>query len=575
MSLINKLLKSEENKEKNDTILNEENKNNNHNYSFTNDNKLNIISFKIREKSLNINVCIKEIDENKQYKSILYYSKFFKYKELLKISDIFKIYSNSKDIENFLNKIFSNQPLIKIEENNIKLFIKEMISYSFIFDLPKVDKMDFEKEKENENILINKENDLIIEKTIDLYIEKNIKNSELDENNQLKKRILALEEKQKLLTNIFEEMEKEKENKIKILEDQLIKIKEKIKNEEINSQIFFNENLKKGLNGKTESILPFKNLNNDSMTKNINLFEGKNNEIKSNQEKILLGHTENKNQNDSNYLKKKSGFFKSIHKTLKRHISKDIDNNAEIEEENYLYSNSENEIVDDIQFFEKENSKLKLFINEKDLTPNDSNIYLGNKRINANKDINLSFSRKSEENSSDEIYLDSKIALYFEDYEFIINYLRNELNLDIIKVIKIFRASEDGDKAQKFHTLCDNTTNIIILIRTKEKKKFGGFSSKGFNSNNRSIIDNSAFIFTLDKKQIYRVKENNDSIFCYENYGPSFTQGFSVPDKFLSNISYTFPKDLNFTTKEDYEINNGNKYFQIEELEVLELLIHD
>ena len=575
MSLINKLLKSEENKEKNDTILNEENKNNNHNYSFTNDNKLNIISFKIREKSLDINVCIKEIDENKQYKSILYYSKFFKYKELLKISDIFKIYSNSKDIENFLNKIFSNQHLIKIEENNIKLFIKEMISYSFIFDLPKVDKMDFEKEKENENILINKENDLIIEKTIDLYIEKNIKNSELDENNQLKKRILALEEKQKLLTNIFEEMEKEKENKIKILEDQLIKIKEKIKNEEINSQIFFNENLKKGLNGKTESILPFKNLNNDSMTKNINLFEGKNNEIKSNQEKILLGHTENKNQNDSNYLKKKSGFFKSIHKTLKRHISKDIDNNAEIEEENYLYSNSENEIVDDIQFFEKENSKLKLFINEKDLTPNDSNIYLGNKRINANKDINLSFSRKSEENSSDEIYLDSKIALYFEDYEFIINYLRNELNLDIIKVIKIFRASEDGDKAQKFHTLCDNTTNIIILIRTKEKKKFGGFSSKGFNSNNRSIIDNSAFIFTLDKKQIYRVKENNDSIFCYENYGPSFTQGFSVPDKFLSNISYTFPKDLNFTTKEDYEINNGNKYFQIEELEVLELLIHD
>ena len=575
MSLINKLLKSEENKEKNDTILNEENKNNNHNYSFTNDNKLNIISFKIREKSLDINVCIKEIDENKQYKSILYYSKFFKYKELIKISDIFKIYSNSKDIENFLNKIFSNQPLIKIEENNIKLFIKEMISYSFIFDLPKVDKMDFEKEKENENILINKENDLIIEKTIDLYIEKNIKNSELDENNQLKKRILALEEKQKLLTNIFEEMEKEKENKIKILEDQLIKIKEKIKNEEINSQIFFNENLKKGLNGKTESILPFKNLNNDSMTKNINLFEGKNNEIKSNQEKILLGHTENKNQNDSNYLKKKSGFFKSIHKTLKRHISKDIDNNAEIEEENYLYSNSENEIVDDIQFFEKENSKLKLFINEKDLTPNDSNIYLGNKRINANKDINLSFSRKSEENSSDEIYLDSKIALYFEDYEFIINYLRNELNLDIIKVIKIFRASEDGDKAQKFHTLCDNTTNIIILIRTKEKKKFGGFSSKGFNSNNRSIIDNSAFIFTLDKKQTYRVKENNDSIFCYENYGPSFTQGFSVPDKFLSNISYTFPKDLNFTTKEDYEINNGNKYFQIEELEVLELLIHD
>ena len=314
----------------------------------------------------------------------------------------------------------------------------------------------------------------------------------------------------------------------------------------------------------------------------MNLFEDKNNEVKlSSKENDFIEIKENKNnQNDSTYIKKKSGFFKSIHKALKGNVTKiisnDIENNNQLEEEgNYLYSNSENEIIDDIQFFEKENSKQKLGISDLNITPNESNKYLGNKRSNANKEINISFSRKSEDNSSEEINLESKIALYYEDYEFIFNYIRNELSLDVIKTIKIYRASEDGDSAQRFHTLCDNATNVIILIKTKEKKRFGGFTSIGFNSNNASIIDNSAFVFSIDNKQIYHVKENNNAIYCYENYGPSFTKVLSIPDKFLSKMSFTFDKNSNFMIEEDFELNCGNKYFQIEELEVLELLIHD
>ena len=80
---------------------------------------------------------------------------------------------------------------------------------------------------------------------------------------------------------------------------------------------------------------------------------------------------------------------------------------------------------------------------------------------------------------------------FYEDYEFIIDYLRNELNLYVIKAIKIYRATENGDQAEIFHSLCDNNTNVIVLIKTKNKNKFGGFTSKGFNSNNTNIIDNS------------------------------------------------------------------------------------
>ena len=251
----------------------------------------------------------------------------------------------------------------------------------------------------------------------------------------------------------------------------------------------------------------------------------------------------------------------------------------------FNYSNSENEIIDDIQFFEKLNSMQKLIDKEKIITPiekdndidknKENNKLLGNKRYNKNCIEVNSSSKKSEEISSVEIILDSKIVSFYDDYEFILNYLRNDLNLDVKKAIKIYRASEDGDQAEVFHSLCDNNTNVIVLIKTKEKMKFGGFSSKGFNSSNTSIIDNSAFVFSLDNKQIFHVKKDVNAIFCFENYGPSFTQILSVPDKFFNNRGYTFPKDINYLTTEDYQINGGTKYFYIEELEVLELLVHE
>ena len=373
------------------------------------------------------------------------------------------------------------------------------------------------------------------------------------------------------------------------MEEQLNKIKEKIKKQENNSKLF--ENLKYGLNGKTESIPPFnifsKEKNNIIDKLNIN----EENKYKNNEEyKNLTFDSKNEdfkgeiNNSNNNNKRKRSGFFKNIHDELKNKYQKSIkknQNKESDEENNYLYSISENEIVDDIQFFDGQNSKQKLIEKKEDLTPNklDKNILLGNKRNDSphqdDNIINLSSSKKVEEFTKEEISLESKILPHFADYEFIINYLRNDLNLNVRKSIKIYRASEDGDQAQIFHSLCDNNTNIIVLIKTKDKKIFGGFTSKGFNTSNSNIIDNSAFVFSFENKQIYHVKKDKNAISCYENCGPCFTQILYIPDKFLINPSYTFIKNLNYLTTEDYQINDGNKFFVIEEVEVIELLIHD
>ena len=591
MSLNNKNIKEEDNKEKEEKVNSNNGlfKSNKYQYSYLYDNKMNIITMENINNLLKIIACIKEND-NENDKSN-YYSKYFNLSELTHISNIFKLYNDIENIQQFLNKIFINKPIIIIEENSIKINFKETIDFSFVFKLPKVEKNDLYND--NKNIIIDNSNKikkkLSIEKEINLFIKNG--NKELNENIELKKRILILEENQKNLKNIFEEIEKDKEKKMKILEEQLNKIREKLKKQENNSQLF--ENLKYGLYGKTESIPPFNFFNKDknNILDKLNIKEENN---KKNNEEYKNLTFESKNEdymleinNINNNKRKRSGFFKNIHDELKNKFQKSIkknQNKESDEENNYLYSNSENEIVDDIQFFDGQNSKQKLLEKKEDITPNKidnnikNNILLGNKRNDSSHDnniINISSSKRIEEFTKEEISLESKILPLFEDYEFIINYLRNNLNLNVKKSIKIYRASEDGDQAQNFHSFCDNNTNIIVLIKTKDKKIFGGFTSKGFNISNTNIIDNSAFVFSLNNKQIYHVKKDKHAISCYENCGPCFTQILYIPDKFFINSSYTFIKNLNYLTTEDYQINGGNKFFEIEEIEVIELLIHD
>ena len=620
MSIVNKDLEKIKNEEKN--ILSD----NKQNYSFVYNNNNNVITTNIKNEFLKLDVCINKVDENSNNNNnehTNYYSKIFSFNELLKINDIFKGCNNIKDIKKILDNIFINKPLIEIEENNIKINIKETVTYSFDINLPKTDKNIYEQkieeiDKKQENNINNINNNHIPDKDKNKYIiinniNFNIK-SNIDDNNDkmnnqneiLKKRIITLEENQKKFRNLLEELEKDKENRIKLLEEQLNKIKDKINKEETNSisHLFFDEKLKKGLNGKSEPINIFNNINNKNqldknnnnplntipILNNNNTFTEKNNDNynKSNDNIIQEQKSDNNNNNNSNNnVRSMSGFFKSIHNNIKNKLKNDINKvekkeseEEEEEENNYLYSNSENEVIDDIQFFDKHNSKQKLI--ENNITPldndnnNNNNSLLGKKRKDNNrKEINLSFSRKSEEFSSDEIMLNSKIVSFFEDYEFLFNYLKNDLNLDVTKAIKIFRATENGDQADTFHSICDNNTNVIVLIKTKDNSKFGGFTSKGFNSNNVDRVDNSAFVFSIDKKEIYPVKNDEKAISCYRNIGPSFTQIIYIPDRFFSGYSHTYIKQLNYKTNEDYQLNHGNKYFKIEELEILELLINE
>ena len=189
-----------------------------------------------------------------------------------------------------------------------------------------------------------------------------------------------------------------------------------------------------------------------------------------------------------------------------------------------------------------------------------------------NKDLYLGFNDKNQY-LNNIFSLDSKIISNFSEFDFIINYLKIKLKKEIINSIRIYRATEDGDRAEDFHRLCDGNTNIIVLIKTKDGKKIGGYTSIGFNNLNQSILDDTAFIFSIDKREIYPNIKGKNAIESYNNIGPTFSgDSIKIYDNFLKKGGITSKTGLNYQTYEDFQINDGKKFFNIEEIEVLEFL---
>ena len=133
----------------------------------------------------------------------------------------------------------------------------------------------------------------------------------------------------------------------------------------------------------------------------------------------------------------------------------------------------------------------------------------------------------------------------------------------------VYKASEHGDKAKSFHEKCDELNMSLVLIETHKGIRFGGFTTKSWGGYCIKKIDNNAFVFSLERKKIYDVYINEPAIGCYPNFGPVFLGcQIRIYDSFFNNGGTTCRKGLNYNTKKDYEINNGEQLLFIKDIEV-------
>ena len=133
----------------------------------------------------------------------------------------------------------------------------------------------------------------------------------------------------------------------------------------------------------------------------------------------------------------------------------------------------------------------------------------------------------------------------------------------------VYKATELGDRAVTFHQQCDNVDISLILIETVKGVRFGGFTTKNWKGNCEQKVDNDAFVFSVDKNKIYEVIKNEMAIGCYPKFGPVFFGcQIRIYDNFFNKNSTTCHKKLNFKTNEDYELNNGEQFFTVKDIEV-------
>ena len=189
------------------------------------------------------------------------------------------------------------------------------------------------------------------------------------------------------------------------------------------------------------------------------------------------------------------------------------------------------------------------------------------KKLLEDNDIKLRFTEKLN-------YMNRRIISKVEELQLIENQiLKEHPNIKNIEYDLIYRGSENGDSAKVFHEKC-NVPNNLILIKTEDRTKFGGYTKESWEGENISKKDKNAFCFCLNKNKIYKVDDDKTAIYCNENMGPCFgDKFFQILDNYLTEGGICFEKDNcgYIDLENDFEITNGNKEFLIEELEVYKL----
>ena len=141
-----------------------------------------------------------------------------------------------------------------------------------------------------------------------------------------------------------------------------------------------------------------------------------------------------------------------------------------------------------------------------------------------------------------------------------------------VKFMLLYRASTDGDKAKIFHEKCDKHGMTLVLVETTKGVRFGGFTTKTWDGNCIKKIDNDAFVFSFDKKRCYDVIRNEYAVGGYPKFGPVFFGcQIRIYDNFFTKGGTTCNRGLNYKTKQDYELNNGEQKYIVKEIEVYDI----
>ena len=177
------------------------------------------------------------------------------------------------------------------------------------------------------------------------------------------------------------------------------------------------------------------------------------------------------------------------------------------------------------------------------------------------------------EDKAEQICVKGEIIHNAEELELLtrkINKLNQRITLNLL-----YKATADSDKAAAFHEKCDDARCTLVLVETDKGRRFGGYTTCSWSGDCIDKKDEEAFVFSLDKMNIYENIPGEDAIGCYPKFGPIFLGcQIRIYDNAFTKGGTTYEKGLNYNTEEDYELTGGDREFIVKEIEVYEVICH-
>ena len=143
-----------------------------------------------------------------------------------------------------------------------------------------------------------------------------------------------------------------------------------------------------------------------------------------------------------------------------------------------------------------------------------------------------------------------------------------------IKFNLLYQISRDGDNISTFYNKVKDKCPTLIIVKSKSGYKFGGYTTNTWEQNNSYKRDELAFLFSLNKKKKYNIKNDHIqyAIYGYSNYFAFDASSFFLCDLWIydkctsrsDNGCYSY----SYNTTEQYELNGGQRNFYVDELEV-------
>ncbi len=316
----------------------------------------------------------------------------------------------------------------------------------------------------------------------------------------------------------------------------------------------------------------------------IELFKNKNFEVLIEEIKIIFKYKNDftefsfdipiKENKDINFL------INNLYKIVKELKDENIDLKNNL-------NNQEKKKKKEIEEIKKENNELKNLINEliisnkkeiEDIKNENNNLKdiinnLKNKQEKTEKEIEdikkitNEIKEEKERIKNNDLY---KSTIIKDEEE--IKLLSNWINENKEKKFKLlYKLSLDGDSIETFHKKCDNKGPTLIIIKTTKNNIFGGYNPLSWNSSGGYQNSNLSFLFSLNKKKKYTIKQGLEQYAFYWNKEYfAFGGGYDlcIFNQCTNNNNSYANSPHSYNTTETFELNGGELHFTVIDYEV-------